>query len=59
MRNGFSHDMADLLVDDLQRALSRLRQQDKPQRGREWAAFSHGADTSSTHKHPARKRTRA
>lgn len=45
VRNGFSHDLADLLVDALQQALPRLRGQDRPQRGRESASFSHGADT--------------
>jgi glutamate decarboxylase len=44
VRNGFSHDLADMLVDALQRTLPRLRNQDKPQHGRESASFSHGAD---------------
>ncbi|WP_018680494.1 glutamate decarboxylase [Actinokineospora enzanensis] len=43
IRNGFTHDLADLLIDALERALPRLREQDKPQRGVEAASFSHGA----------------
>ncbi|MGW0179166.1 glutamate decarboxylase [Nocardia sp. NPDC003345] len=45
VRNGFSHDLADLLIEALQRALPRLRAQQAPQRGAEAASFSHGADT--------------
>ena len=45
VRNGFSHDLADLLIEALQRALPRLRSQQTPQRGAEAASFSHGADT--------------
>ncbi len=44
VRNGFSHDLADLLVDALAQALPRLRAQNAPQRGSESASFSHGAD---------------
>ena len=44
VRNGFSHDLADLLVDALEQALPRLRGQSAPQRGPEAASFSHGAD---------------
>ncbi|WP_245614504.1 glutamate decarboxylase [Actinokineospora inagensis] len=44
VRNGFSHDLADLLIDALSTILPRLRGQDKPQHGPESAAFSHGAD---------------
>jgi glutamate decarboxylase len=43
VRNGFSHDLADLLIDAMTNALPRLRAQGKPQRGKESAAFSHGA----------------
>jgi glutamate decarboxylase len=43
VRNGFSHDLAALLVDDLDRALDRLGKQQAPQRGRESSSFSHGA----------------
>jgi glutamate decarboxylase len=49
VRNGFSHDLADLLLDDLRRVLPRLEQQDRPHRDAETAgAFAHGAET----KHP-------
>ncbi|WP_063059991.1 glutamate decarboxylase [Nocardia sienata] len=44
VRNGFSHDLADLLIEALQRALPRLRAQQAPERGAEAASFSHGAD---------------
>ncbi|WP_280463690.1 glutamate decarboxylase [Nocardia carnea] len=44
VRNGFSHDLADLLVGAFERALPRLRAQQAPQRGAESASFSHGAD---------------
>jgi glutamate decarboxylase len=47
VRNGFSHDLADLLLEALQRALPRLRKQHKPQRGQEAASFSHGAGPRS------------
>ncbi|TCK21713.1 glutamate decarboxylase [Pseudonocardia endophytica] len=43
VRNGFSHDLADLLVDDLRRVLPRLSAQAGPQRGPEGASFAHGA----------------
>ena len=59
VRNGFSHDLADLLVEALRLALPRLRGQDKPQRGKEAASFSHGADTRHTHDAPAQERTTA
>ncbi|OLT19917.1 glutamate decarboxylase [Pseudonocardia sp. CNS-139] len=42
VRNGFSHDLAELLLDDLRRVLERLEKQTAPQRGRESASFSHG-----------------
>ncbi|GAA5162268.1 glutamate decarboxylase [Amycolatopsis dongchuanensis] len=44
VRNGFSHDLADLLVEALERVLPRLRRQTEPQHGKESASFSHGAD---------------
>lgn len=59
VRNGFSHDLSDLLVDALGRALPRLRRQDRPQRGEESASFSHGADTARTHHRRARHRAAA
>ncbi|WAL68680.1 glutamate decarboxylase [Amycolatopsis cynarae] len=55
VRNGFTHDMADLLLDDLRRALPRLRGQDKPQHGTESATFSHGAESGHTGIHHAGK----
>jgi glutamate decarboxylase len=43
VRNGMSHDLADLLIDDLRQVLSRLAAQPAPQRGVEASSFSHGA----------------
>ncbi|GJF07297.1 glutamate decarboxylase [Pseudonocardia sp. D17] len=43
VRNGFSHDLAGLLLDDLGRALARLEKQPSPQRGAESSSFAHGA----------------
>jgi glutamate decarboxylase len=43
VRNGFTHDMADMLVDDLKRALVLLGTQAGPVRGTEAASFAHGA----------------
>jgi glutamate decarboxylase len=43
VRNGFSHDLADLLLDDLHRILPRLQKQTGPVRGPEAASFAHGA----------------
>ncbi|NIH80247.1 glutamate decarboxylase [Amycolatopsis viridis] len=54
VRNGFTHDMADLLLGDLSRALPRLRGQDKPQHGTESSTFSHGAESGHTQDAPAR-----
>ena len=42
VRNGFTHDLADLLLDDLRRVLARLQRQTAPARGPEAASFSHG-----------------
>jgi glutamate decarboxylase len=42
VRNGMSHDLADLLVDDLRRVLTRLTRQTAPQRGPESISFAHG-----------------
>ncbi|GAY12007.1 glutamate decarboxylase [Pseudonocardia sp. N23] len=47
VRNGFSHDLAGLLLDDLRRALDRLEKQPAPQRGTEAASFAHGAGAPS------------
>lgn len=44
VRNGFSHDLADLLLEALGRVLERLGSQRGPHRGPESAAFSHGAE---------------
>jgi glutamate decarboxylase len=43
VRNGFTHDLADLLLADLRRAVARLRRQPSPVRGAESASFTHGA----------------
>jgi glutamate decarboxylase len=43
VRNGFSHDLAGLLMESLTRAVDRLRKQSAPQRGPEAGGFSHGA----------------
>ena len=45
VKNGFTQDLADFLIDDLRRLLDRLGRQTGPQRGSESASFSHGADT--------------
>ncbi|MCW0216135.1 MAG: glutamate decarboxylase [Pseudonocardia sp.] len=45
VRNGFSHDLAGLLLDDLTRALGQLGRQSQPQRGAEAASFAHGTET--------------
>jgi glutamate decarboxylase len=42
VRNGFTHDMADLFVADLESCLPRLRAQRAPVRGPEAASFAHG-----------------
>jgi glutamate decarboxylase len=43
VRNGFSHDLGQLLLDDLKRVLPRLESQTGPARGVEAASFAHGA----------------
>jgi glutamate decarboxylase len=43
VRNGFTHDLADLLLADLRSELPRLSRQSTPQRGIEASSFSHGA----------------
>jgi glutamate decarboxylase len=51
VRNGFSHDLADLLLEDLRRVAARLQNQNEPQRSAEDAGgFAHGAES----KHPVR-----
>jgi glutamate decarboxylase len=48
VRNGFSHDLADLLLEDLRRALPRLDKQPEPRHGADDAGhFAHGAETKS------------
>ncbi|MEU2439758.1 glutamate decarboxylase [Streptomyces rubradiris] len=48
VRNGFSHDLADLLLEDLRRALPRLRKQREPHRDADDAGgFAHGAETKN------------
>ena len=47
VRNGFTHDLADLLLDDLRRVLDRLGKQTAPARGPESASFSHGAGAAN------------
>jgi glutamate decarboxylase len=48
VRNGFSHDLADLLLADIRRVLPRLTAQDRPRRDEDDAgAFAHGAETKS------------
>jgi glutamate decarboxylase len=46
VRNGFTHDLADLLLSDLRRALHRLERQSSPARGGESASFAHGAGST-------------
>ncbi|WP_425452958.1 glutamate decarboxylase [Prauserella flavalba] len=43
VRNGMTHDLADLFLDDLRLAVERLSRQAKPLRGAESASFAHGA----------------
>ncbi|MER6979463.1 glutamate decarboxylase [Streptomyces carpinensis] len=48
VRNGFSHDLADLLLEDLRRVLTRLEKQPEPHRGADDAGtFAHGAETKN------------
>jgi glutamate decarboxylase len=49
VRNGFSHDLADGLVEDLRRALPLLSRQAEPLRGNEAASFAHGAGSKRHH----------
>jgi glutamate decarboxylase len=46
VRNGFSHDLADLLLADLRRVLPRLERQERPHRDADDAGgFAHGAES--------------
>ncbi|MEV7690871.1 glutamate decarboxylase [Streptomyces bungoensis] len=48
VRNGFSHDLADLLLEDLRRVLPRLDKQGEPHRDENDAGgFAHGAETKN------------
>ena len=42
VRNGFTHDLADMLFDDLRAAAVELGKQDRPRHGAERASFAHG-----------------
>jgi glutamate decarboxylase len=42
VRNGFTHDLADMLLDDLRAAAVELGKQDRPRHGAERASFAHG-----------------
>jgi glutamate decarboxylase len=46
VRNGFTHDLADLLMDDLRRALPRLAAQSTPAHGPETNSFAHGVHST-------------
>ncbi|GLW66238.1 glutamate decarboxylase [Actinomadura rubrobrunea] len=55
VRNGFSHDLADLLLEDLRRVLPRLERQDRPQRcAGDATAFAHGAESGDPRRHGRR-----
>jgi glutamate decarboxylase len=43
VRNGMTHDLADLFVDHLTRVVGQLSRQEKPLRGKEASGFAHGA----------------
>jgi glutamate decarboxylase len=43
VRNGFTHDLSDLLIHDLREALTRLARQPASARGAESSSFAHGA----------------
>jgi glutamate decarboxylase len=49
VRNGFSDDLGDMLLDDLRRSLPRLNRQAAPARGTEAASFAHGAGSRPSH----------
>jgi glutamate decarboxylase len=50
VRNGFTHDLAELLLTDLRSALPRLSHQPAPRRGTGSSSFSHGASPSQHHR---------
>jgi glutamate decarboxylase len=47
VRNGFGHDLADLLLADLRRVTETLEKQSEPRHGSEASSFSHGAGQPS------------
>jgi glutamate decarboxylase len=49
VRNGFSHDLADMLLGDLERGVHLLEKQKAPMRGNEAASFAHGAGSAPHH----------
>jgi glutamate decarboxylase len=49
VRNGFSHDLAEMLVEDLKRGVTLLERQSAPIRGNDGAAFAHGAGSRPAH----------
>src|SRR5262249_59191741 len=51
VRNGFTHDLADLLLHDLRNSLPRLARQPAAQHDQTSASFSHGAGTAPTRSH--------
>jgi glutamate decarboxylase len=53
VRNGFTHDLADLLLADLRQALPVLCRQTAPIRGAESAGFAHGAERRYRTRHSA------
>ena len=48
VRNGFTHDLAHLLLDDMVRVLSRLERQTSPAGDAESTAFAHGSGSRRT-----------
>lgn len=46
VRNGFTHDLADLLAEDLERTVAELRRQPGPLRGAEHSSFAHGSGSA-------------
>jgi glutamate decarboxylase len=42
VRNGMTHDLADLFIDALTSAVAQLEKQEKPLRGKESSSFAHG-----------------
>ncbi|HWE88829.1 MAG TPA: glutamate decarboxylase [Pseudonocardiaceae bacterium] len=51
VRNGFSHDLADMFIQDLRRVLPVLSKQTHPSLGNEAASFAHGAGSAAS-RHP-------